>query len=92
MPVEVYLVPVFLVHVPRPGNLGLTLSKFHGIVGVALQYEPFGVVEVNHCEYLVSHPESESGLVKGEILRSGRKRQAIVTDRCNVHTKIIKRK
>ena len=84
--VEVYLVPVLLVHVPRPSNLRMALAEFEGIVRVALQHKPLGVVEVNHCEYLVCHTESEGCLVEGEIFGSGRKRQAIVADRLNIHT------
>ena len=68
MAVEVELVPVLLVHVPCTRYLWMTLAQFYGIVRVALQHKPFGVVEVDHGKYLVSHAEGEGGLGEREIL------------------------
>lgn len=64
-----YLVPMFLVHVPRTFDFGIFVAKFHGIVRIAFQHEPFRVVKVNHGENLSQNTECQCRFVKWEVLR-----------------------
>ena len=65
--VEVDLVPVLFVHVPGGSDVGVGVAEFNGIVGVALQEEPFGFLKVYHCENLAFDAKSERRFVKGEV-------------------------
>lgn len=65
--VEVYLVPVLLVHVPCRCDVGVGVAEFNGIVGVALEDEPFCFLQVNHGEDSAFDAKSERRFVKGEV-------------------------
>ena len=65
---EVQLVPMLLVHVPGGSNLGMAVAQFKGIIGLALQHEPFGTLQIDHGEDTATDAECQGGLVEGEVL------------------------
>lgn len=64
---EVDLVPVLLVHMPCRCDVGVGVAEFNGIVGVALEYEPFGFLQVNHGEDSAFDAKRKRGFVKREV-------------------------
>ena len=82
---EIYLVPVLFVHVPCRCDVGVGVAEFNGIVGVALEDEPFGFLQVNHGEDSVFDAKRERGFVKREVLGRFRQRQAVVSNAFYVH-------
>ena len=66
--IEVDLIPVFFVHVPGALYLCMLVAQLQGIIGVAFQYKPGGIFQVNHGKNFSLHLEGQGGFVKGEVL------------------------
>lgn len=84
--VEIDLVPVFLVHVPCRSDVSMCVTKFDGVVGVALEDEPFGFLQVDHREDFAHDAKGKCGLVEREILGCFRQRQAVFSYAFDVHS------
>ena len=82
---EVDLVPVLFVHVPGGSDVGVGVAEFNGIVGVALQDEPFGFLQVNHGEDSAFDAKRQRGFIKREVLCCLWQRQAVVSNAFYVH-------
>lgn len=83
--VEVELVPVFFVHVPGACDFGMAVAQFYGVVGLALEYEPFGVLKVEHRKDAPSDAKGKGGLVEGEVLGGEGQGEAIFAYGFDVH-------
>ena len=83
--VEVYLVPMLLVPVPRPLDAVVAVAQLQCIVGLALQYYKIRPFKVEAGEYLAHETEHECGLVEGECLIGIRLLQAIFADVFDIH-------
>ena len=79
------LVPVLLVHVPGTCYFGVPVAQFYGVVGLALEYEPFGAFKVEHREDASPDAKGKSGFVEGEILGGEREGEAVFSDGFNIH-------
>lgn len=82
---EVELVPVFFVHVPCGFDFVVAVAQVEGVVGVAFDDEPFGVVEVEHGEYFAENSKDEDGVAEGEVFGGKGEREAVVSEGFNVH-------
>lgn len=87
--VEVELVPVLFVHVPCASDFGILVAQFYGVVGLALEYEPFGVLQVNHRKDAPSDAKGKGGFVEGEVLGGEREGEAICSDGFNIHSVLV---
>ena len=83
--VEVDLIPMLLVHVPRPLDALVAVAQVDGIVGLALEHYEIGALEVEASEYLAHKAEHEDGLVEGKSLVGVGLLQAIFADVFDVH-------
>ena len=89
--VEVELVPMLLVHVPGTCNFEMSIAKREGVIGLTFQDKPLRILKVKHGEYLTSNAKYQSCIVKGEILGDVWEREAIFSDRFDVHNDEVKR-
>ena len=83
--VEVYLVPMLLVPMPRSFDAVVAIAQLQCIVGLALQHHEVGSFQVEAGEYLTHETEHKGGLVEGECLIGIRLLQAIFADVFDVH-------
>lgn len=86
--VKVELVPVLFVHVPCAGDFGMSVAQFYGVVGLALEYEPFGVLQVNHRKDAPSDAKSKGGFVEGEVLGGKGEGEAVCSYAFDVYGEI----
>mgnify|MGYP004461434453 FL=1 len=84
-PREVYLVPMLLVPMPSGLYLGMALTEFEGIVGMAFHRNPVGAFQVEASEYLAQDPKHQRGFVEREILCHKRQGETILSDGFYVH-------
>ena len=66
--VEVYLVPMLLVHVPCSFDALVAVAQVNGIVGFTFKHHEIGAFEVETSEYLTHKAKHKYGLVEGECL------------------------
>ena len=83
--IEADLIPVSLVPVPGSFYLWMLAAPIDGEVWVALQGKILWTLQVDACEYLIQHTHHKGGLIKGEIFRCQRQRQAIVSCSLYIH-------
>ena len=79
-------IPVALIHVPTGFHLSVMLAEGFGILGVALQREPFVPLEVNHSKYLPLYAKHQCGLVEGKILCHSGQCEAVISYTLYIHS------
>lgn len=84
-PREVHLVPILLVPMPSGLYLGMVLTEFEGIVGMAFHRYPVWAFLVETSEYLAQDPKHQRGFVEGKILGHERQGEAILSNGFYVH-------
>ena len=87
--VEVDLVPMLLVPVPRALDAVVLIAQFERIVGLALEHYEVGSLQVDTGKYLTHEAEHQCGLVEGECLVRMGFLQAIFADVFDVHGLIV---
>ena len=83
--VEVELVPVLFVHVQGACDFGMAVAQFYGVVGLALEYEPFGALKVEHCKDAPSDAKGKGGFVEGEVFGGQGEGEAVCSYAFDVH-------
>lgn len=85
-------VPVGLVEMPGPGDLGVTLPELNGQLRVTFEaYAAAVLAQVQQGEHL-PHLKHQRGIVEGEALGHPGQGQAVFADVFNVHTAIYSNK
>ena len=87
--VEVDLIPVQLVHVPRSFNALVLVAQFQRIVWLTLQHHEVGSLQVEASKYLTHEAKYQYGLVEGERFIGMGLLQAIFADVFNVHGMVV---